>query len=201
MIQPDFLKEGDKIPADAVIIGATNLKVNESLLTGEPEGVLKEIASNDWSRLPKEDKVKAYCYSGTHVIQGSAVAIVDKIGSQTEFGKIGEQLAQVVETPSPLSQQVKALIKISGVFALSFFILIIVITFISLDSGTLLEKIGASIVSGVAIAVALIPEELPVILTVFMSMGAWRLMKRSTERKGWRAHTATSGLCIRSEAI
>lgn len=175
-----FLKEGDKIPADAVIIEATNLKVNESLLTGEPEGVLKEIASNDWSRLPKEDKVKAYCYSGTHVIQGSAVAIVDKIGSQTEFGKIGEQLAQVVETPSPLSQQVKALIKISGVFALSFFILIIVITFISLDSGTLLEKIGASVVSGVAIAVALIPEELPVILTVFMSMGAWRLMKQKS---------------------
>ena len=56
-----FFKEGDKIPADAVIIEATNLKVNESLLTGEPEGVQKEAAPDNWSRLPKEAKIKSSC--------------------------------------------------------------------------------------------------------------------------------------------
>ena len=177
-----FISEGLKIPADAVVVEGVDLKVDESSLTGEPEGVWKVAISLDEFKDLSEDKQKqSYCYAGTFALQGSATAVVQKIGLETEYGKIGHQLAQAEESDTPLQKQIAQLIKISGFVALVFCILVITVTFFGLDNSTpLLNRVGTSIVSGVTLAIALIPEELPVVLTVFMSIGAWRLSKQKS---------------------
>lgn len=177
-----FISEGLKIPADAVVVEGVDLKVDESTLTGEPEGVWKVATTLEkWDDLDDDTKKQSYCYAGTFVLQGSAMAVVRRIGLETEFGKIGHQLAQVEEDDTPLQKQVAQLIKISGFMALVFCILVVIVTFNGLDKSIpTLNRLGASVVSGVTLAIALIPEELPIVLTVFMSMGAWRLSKQKS---------------------
>ncbi len=177
-----FISEGLKIPADAVVVDGVDLKVDESTLTGEPEGVWKvAITPDSWDDLVEDEKKRSYCYAGTYALQGSSTAVVDKIGVETEYGKIGHQLAQTQHEGTPLQRQISQLIKISGLAATVFFVTVIIITFIGLDGSIpLLNRIGTSVVSGVTLAIALIPEELPIVLTVFMSMGAWRLSRQKS---------------------
>lgn len=177
-----FMSEGLKIPADAIVVDGADLKVDESTLTGEPEGVWKIAAtSSNWNNLTEDEKKQSYCYAGTFALQGSAMAVVDKIGLNTEYGKISHQLSQTELDSTPLQKQIAKLIKISGLIATVFFVLVIIITFAGLDStASLLDRLGVSIVSGVTLAIALIPEELPIVLTVFMSMGAWRLSRQKS---------------------
>lgn len=177
-----FVSEGLKIPADLIVVDGSDLKVDESTLTGEPEGVWKVAAEpNNWEKLGAEDKKSSYCYAGTFILQGSATAVVDKIGLETEYGKIGQQLAETEPEVTPLQRQIGQLIKISGFLAATFFVLVIILTFFGLDGSTpFFSRLGTSVVAGVTLAIALIPEELPIVLTVFMSMGAWRLSKQKS---------------------
>lgn len=192
-----IIAEGVKVPADGEILDANDLCVNESSLTGEAEGVWKitankaESTSDYWRR--------DYCYAGTLVTQGSAVIQVDKIGAATEYGKIGAHVASAPESRTPLQKQTGSLVKTCSIIAIVFFVLVCVFTYWNLPDHTFGARMVESVLSGITLAMAMIPEEFPVILTVFLSMGAWRLAKRqSLVRKLPSVETlgAVSVLCV-----
>ena len=199
LVPGDFMiiAEGVKIPADGEILDENDLCVDESSLTGEAEGVWKVTA--DKAEPTFDYWRKDYCYAGTLVTQGSAVVQVDKIGTATEYGKIVANLASAPESPTPLQKQTGSLVKTCAIIAAALFALVCVFTYFDLPDHTLTARITKSILSGVTLAMAMIPEEFPVILTVFLSMGAWRLAKRqSLVRKLPSVETlgAVSVLCV-----
>ncbi|WP_010297379.1 HAD-IC family P-type ATPase [Clostridium senegalense] len=190
-----IINEGVKIPADGKLIKVSDLCVNESSLTGEAEGVWKCTDDSENKDYWKKD----YCYAGTLVTQGSGIVLVDKIGADTEYGKIGIDIAKAPDMPTPLQKQTGKLVKVCAIIAAVLFLLVCVITYINLSDHSLKDRIIESILSGITLAMAMIPEEFPVILTVFLSMGAWRLAKKkSLVRKLPSVETlgAVSILCV-----
>lgn len=173
-----LIEEGVKIPADGFVVKANDLRINESSLTGEAEAVWKKIATTREKK--NQDYWRDdYVYSGTLVTTGSATILVDKTGSQTEYGKIGQHLATAQSTKSPLDNQIDKLVKVCASIAFILLILVAVVSFFNDADLTLGNRIVQSILSGITIAMAMIPEEFPVVLTVFLSMGAWRLAKKN----------------------
>ena len=192
-----MIHEGVKIPADGVVVRCSDFCVDESSLTGEAESVWKlptenvEESSDYWR--------KDYCYAGTLVTQGSAVVRVDKIGAATEYGKIGANVAEAPEEDTPLQKQTGSLVKLCAGIAAVLFALVAVVTWFNIPDHAFGDRLIESILSGITLAMAMIPEEFPVILTVFLSMGAWRLAKKqSLVRKLPSVETlgAVSVLCV-----
>ena len=173
-----IIHEGVKIPADGLVIKCSDLCVDESSLTGEAEGVWKiptEVAQ------PSEDYWRRdYCYAGTLVTQGTATIEVDKIGAATEYGKIGVNLNEAPQEDTPLQKQIGKLVKVCAIIAGVLFILVGIFTWFSLSDLEFADRLIESILSGITLAMAMIPEEFPVILTIFLSMGAWRLAKKNS---------------------
>lgn len=174
-----IINEGVKIPADGEVIKANDLCVDESSLTGESEGVWKVTVDNS-NENNTDYWRKDYCYAGTLVTQGSATIRVDKIGSATEYGKIGFNVASAPDIPTPLEKQASSIVKICAIIAGVLFILVSIITYFNIPDHKFSDRIIESILSGITLAMAMIPEEFPVILTVFLSMGAWRLAKKQS---------------------
>lgn len=190
-----IITEGVKIPADGKVISANDLCVDESSLTGEAEGVWKSIDDSENKDYWKKD----YCYAGTLVTQGIGIIKVEKIGVETEYGKIGMNIAEAPENPTPMQKQTQKLVKVCAYIAAGLFILVCLITYMNLSELAFKDRIVESILSGITLAMAMIPEEFPVILTVFLSMGAWRLAKKkSLVRKLPSVETlgAISVLCV-----
>ena len=172
-----LIEEGVKIPADGFIRKASDLCVDESSLTGEAEGVWKVTADQPGSS-DGEHWRKDCCYAGTTVTQGSAVVLVERIGAATEYGKIGTNVARAPESQTPLKKQTGILVKQWAAVAAVLFILVGAITYSNIPDHAFQDRMIESILSGITLAMAMIPEEFPVILTVFLSMGAWRLAKK-----------------------
>lgn len=194
-----LIKEGIKIPADGEILKANDLCIDESTLTGESEGVWKITVNHASAHEMNSFWRKDYCYSGTLVTQGSAIVKVEKIGTATEYGKIGLGIVTAAETPSPLQRQTGLLVKTCAIIAGILFLLVSVLTYFNIPDHKLAERLIESILSGITLAMAMIPEEFPVILTVFLSMGAWRLArKHSLVRRLPAVETlgAVSVLCV-----
>jgi len=170
-----LLEEGDRVAADALLVDAHDLSVDESLLTGESVPVHKSARGDSSIEASKPVSPVGgdtpFVYAGSMVVQGSAVARVQATGADTEMGRIGRTLAKIEEPMSPLRRETAALVRR----------LAIVATGISLGAaalywatrGGLLE----AILAGLALAMSVLPEEFPVILTVFMAMGAWRISR------------------------
>ncbi|MEG1538218.1 MAG: HAD-IC family P-type ATPase, partial [Clostridiales bacterium] len=173
-----LITEGVKIPADGYVIRCNDLCTDESSLTGEAEGVWKQ-AHDSCGQQSDSYWRKDYCYAGTMVIQGSALIAVDKIAMATEYGKIGAAVSAAPEEPTPLQKQTGALVKTCAIIAAVLFLLVGVVTYLNVD-GLLKQRVIESILSGITLSMAMIPEEFPVILTVFLSMGAWRLAKKNS---------------------
>lgn len=193
-----YIAEGVKMPADGMVIKSSTLCVDESSLTGEAEGVWKiakdsnEAANTDYWR-------RDYCYAGTLVTQGTGTILVDKIGATTEYGKIGQDVVSAPDNPTPLQKQTGKLVKLCAIIAAVLFIFVGIVTYFNIPDHTFTDRVIESILSGVTLAMAMIPEEFPVILTVFLSMGAWRLAKKqSLVRKLPSVETlgAVSVLCV-----
>jgi P-type Ca2+ transporter type 2C len=166
------LQEGDRVPADGTVLQSINLLADESLLTGEPVPVRK----CDWDGVEKNIQPGGddlpFVYSGSMIVQGNGIARVTDIGINTEIGKIGKALESVKEEPTRLKQEMGSLVKKLTIIAAVLCILVIVgytLTHGSLISGFL---------AGITLAMAILPEEFPVILTVFMALGAWRMSKK-----------------------
>lgn len=190
--------EGVKIPADGIIVRCADLCVDESSLTGESQGVWK-VPTQETAVQTSDYWRSDYCYAGTLVTQGSAVIQVEKIGAQTEYGKIGAGVASAPQEATPLQKQTDKLVKTCAIIAGVLFVLVGVFTWFNLADHSFEDRLVESILSGVTLAMAMIPEEFPVILTVFLSMGAWRLAKKnSLVRKLPSVETlgAVSVLCV-----
>lgn len=173
-----IIYEGVKIPADGTLMKCNDLCVDESSLTGEAEGVWKvnaamaEPTTDYWRR--------DYCYAGTFVIQGTATVLVEKIGASTEYGNIGYNIAAASEDSTPLQKQTGSLVKLCAGIAALLFALVGAFTYLNIPDHVFGDRMIESILSGITLAMAMIPEEFPVILTVFLSMGAWRLAKKQS---------------------
>ena len=114
------------------------------------------------------------------VTQGNALIEVDKIGTATEYGKVSTDIAEAPERPTPLEKQTRRLVRLCAYIGSVLFLLVCGVTLINLNGmANLSDRIVHSVLAGVTLAMAMIPEEFPVILTVFLSMGAWRLAKRN----------------------
>ncbi len=173
-----LIQEGVKIPADGSIIRCSDLAVDESSLTGEAEAVWKhpfdkDDVSNDYWRRDR-------CYAGTLVTQGTAAVFIDKTGASTEYGKIGEHIAAAPDRPTPLEKQTGKLVRTCAAIAAVLFVLVGIVTWLNIPDHSTGDRLVESILSGITLAMAMIPEEFPVILTVFLSMGAWRLAKKNS---------------------
>ncbi|SDY42683.1 cation-translocating P-type ATPase [Eubacterium barkeri] len=174
-----LLSEGIKIPADGTILKCNDFCVDESSLTGESMGVWKVPEDAAPKLGPGEYWRTDYCYGGTLVTQGTAMVRVDQIGARTEYGKIGAGVASAPQEDTPLQKQTGRLVKLCAGIAGVLFALVGILNFINLAELPLHSRIIESILSGITLAMAMIPEEFPVILTVFLSMGAWRLAKNN----------------------
>ena len=170
-----LLEEGDSVPADGKLLYTQSLGVNESSLTGESLVVYKNC---------KEDKDNHFklnmCYSGTNVTNGLGVIEIVSVGKNTEFGRIGESLKEIEKERTPLEKQINKLVFICTIISFIVFLLTIVINYINHPELVFSKRIIEAILAGVTIAMATIPEEIPVVLTVFLAMGAWDLTKKKT---------------------
>lgn len=166
------LAEGDRVPADAILLKCTSMTVDEAVLTGESVPVRK-VASNDNPQrmgAPGGDDLP-FVFSGTLVVQGKGIAKVIWTASDTAIGRIGKALSGIKQETTRLQNEVARVVKrvswiglaLAGVVALWY----------GVTRGDWLN----GLLAGITLAMAVLPEELPVVLTVFLGLGAWRLSK------------------------
>jgi Ca2+-transporting ATPase len=161
-----IVNEGDRIAADAVIVETVNLIVDESLLTGESIAVTKSIQSD-------LSNVQGLIYNGTLVVQGKGIAKVISTGIKTEFGKIGTSLQAIEQDETRLQKEMKVLIR--NLFIIGAIISVGIVLAFYFTRGNFIQ----SLLSGLATSMAILPEEFPVVLTVFLALGAWRLSQKN----------------------
>lgn len=153
-------EEGKIVTADGIIVHSNDFSVNESSLTGESMSVFKDSQSDD-------DRV----YSGTIVVSGLAVFVVEKIGKETKLGKIGESLKNIKEEKSPLQIQIEKFVKTMAVIGIIVFLGVCAVNYY--HTRNLVE----SLLNGLTLVMSILPEEIPVAFTTFMALGAWKLMR------------------------
>jgi Ca2+-transporting ATPase len=177
------LREGDRIAADAYLLEGS-LEVDESLLTGESVTV---------SKLSQEEKENfdAQLYASTVVTKGHGRARVIATAQKTAIGKISSELSGMTELPSVLQNRSRRLIRWIGSLAL-----ILAIAQIILNTWWNQTPLLPSILSGIAFAMAILPEEIPVVITVFLALGAWRLAQQKVLTRRVTAVEALGGITV-----
>jgi Ca2+-transporting ATPase len=170
-----LLAEGDRVPADAVLVDCVNLSVDESALTGESVPVRKAAVPGD----PGTDamgrpggEATPWVFSGTLVVKGRGIALVKGTGAATELGRIGTALRTIEPERTPLQHEVDRLVRVVAVLGVGAAVAVVVV--FGLTRGHWLE----GLLAGIATAMAMLPEEFPVVLTVFLALGAWRMSQR-----------------------
>ena len=153
-----ILSEGDRVPADGELISASNLNADESMLTGESFSVLRSSGE--------------MVFSGTLIVRGHGRAVIANTGAKTELGKIGTTLAGIAIERTHLQREVDRLVRVIYIAATAAAIAVVVIY--GSSRGDWVE--GS--LAGIAASMALIPEEFPVILTLFLAIGAWRMSQK-----------------------
>lgn len=167
-----FLSEGDRVPADAVIIACINLSVDESFLTGESIPVRKMPAKEiPQTKRPGGDDLP-FVFSGTLIVQGQGIARVFATGINTEIGKIGKALKTLEPEKTFIQKETEKLVKNLAVFGLSLCVIVVVVY------GITRHNWMQGFLAGIALAMATLPEEFPVVLTVFLAIGAWRISQK-----------------------
>jgi P-type Ca2+ transporter type 2C len=166
------LQEGDRVPADAIVLMNNNLLADESLLTGESVPVRKrEWKVSDNTFTPGGDDLPVV-YSGSMIVQGNGLVEVTAIALETEIGKIGKALESVKEEPTKLKREMGKLVKTLAIVGIILCILVVVVY--TITRGDLLK----GFLAGITLAMAMLPEEFPVVLTIFLALGAWRMSKK-----------------------
>jgi Ca2+-transporting ATPase len=161
-----LLQEGDRVAADAVVVLAAGLKVNESLLTGESAAVRKRAVPAPVPVEPPGEGITPFVYASTLVVSGRAEAVVDATGARTGVGRIGQALETVSSAESPLKQQLSGLIRVIAVAAVTC------CTAVLLIYGLGRADWLGGLLAGLTLAISLLPEEFPVVVTVFLALGA-----------------------------
>lgn len=166
-----ILAEGDRVPADVVLIWEIGLSVDESLLTGESVAVRKRPGDPGEAMARPGGEDTPFLYSGTLVVSGQGVAVVASIGEATEMGRIGRALDSLEPEGTVLQKQTARLVRNLAVIGLSLCAVVVVVY--GLTRGDWLK----GILAGLTLAMAVLPEEFPVVLTIFLALGAWRIAK------------------------
>ncbi len=167
-----ILKEGDRVPADAVILAESNLLVDESLLTGESVPVQKSVWDGKTKMSPPGGENLPFVYSGTLVVQGRGIARVKAVGIHTEMGKIGKALGTIPEEETLLQKETKRLVRDFALIGLSLSLIIVLIY------GFIKNNWLGGFLAGLTLGMAMLPEEFSVVLIIFLTLGAWRISKK-----------------------
>jgi Ca2+-transporting ATPase len=166
-----MLSEGDRVPADAVVLSTTHCAIDESLLTGESAAVAKA----EWDGVASAGRPGGeglpFVYAGTLVVEGAATAQVTATGERTEMGKIGRALGVAVAGETQLQRETRRLVWKLALMAGALSLAVVVI-----HGLTRRDWLGG-VLAGLTLAMAILPNEFPVVVTVFLALGAWRLSR------------------------
>ncbi len=189
------LSEGDRVPADATVLSGASLSADESLLTGESVPVTKvalDPAHPVIVTQPGGDHLPNV-YSGTLITQGQGLARVTATGASAEIGKIGRALREVEAEETPLQAEVKRIVRVIAIIAVALCLIV------AIGYGVLRQDWLGGALAGLTLAMAVIPEEFPVILTIFLALGAWRIAQRhalTRRMPALQALGAATALCV-----
>ncbi|HOW60771.1 MAG TPA: cation-translocating P-type ATPase [Candidatus Moranbacteria bacterium] len=188
-----FISEGDRVPADSMVLQSTSLAVDESLLSGESVPVHKSIWDGKIKFGRPGGDNTPFIFSGSMVISGQAMARVINIGINTEIGKIGKSLSTLKTERTDLQKQSASLIKLYA----SIGMLLCFLVFIAY--AVTQQDIVNGLLAGLSLAMSVLPEEFAVVMTVFLALGAWRISKHNVlTRRIPAVETlgATTVLCV-----
>ena len=167
-----LLRTGDRVPADARLLEVMNLQVEEAALTGESLPVEKHLKALEKDDLPIGDR-KNLVYAGTAVTYGRGRALVTATGMNTEFGKIAKMLQDVESGKTPLQQNLD---RVGAVLARAAFVVVALIVALGLLRG---QPVIEMLIFGIALAVAVVPEALPAVVTISLAIGVQKMVKRN----------------------
>lgn len=170
-----MLAEGDRVPADGFLLRNNNLSVDESMLTGESVPVRKTASEQNAVTTmgnPGGDDLP-FVFSGTLVTQGQGLARVLATGPRTELGKIGKALQTIEPEETGLQRETGRLVRVLAIEGLV--LCIVVVLLYGLLRGHWLN----GLLAGITLAMSVLPEEFPVVLTIFLALGAWRMAQRN----------------------
>ena len=163
-----IVREGDRVTADARLLDCVDLRVDESLITGESVPVVKRVPPP----IPPQTEARdAHVYAGTLVVKGQGIACVTATGSRSEIGRIGKSLEGIGVEATSLQIETRRLVRMFSMLALLLCLLLVVVYV--LNGGEWLD----AVLAGLTLAMAILPEEFPVVLTVFLALGAWRMTR------------------------
>lgn len=182
-----LLSEGDRVPADGVVAASRGLVIDEAILTGESVAVEKAA--------PDEgvEETATHVFSGTLVVRGQALVTVTAVGTASALGRIGQSLESVTTTRSRIELQTRRLVWIAAAIGIALSVALAIVLW--RERGNLLE----GFLAGLTLAMAVLPEELPLVLTVFLALGAWRIARRRVLTRRLTAIEslgATTVLCV-----
>jgi Ca2+-transporting ATPase len=188
-----LLAEGDRVPADAVLLVSNDLMADESLLTGESVSVRKSASDGKAPMAAPGGDDLPFVYSGSMLVQGQGVAEVRATGARSEIGKIGHALREIEVEVTPLQKETRKLVR--NLAWGGAVLCVVVVVIYGLTRG---DWLGA-VLAGITLAMSILPEEFPVVLTVFLALGAWRISKQHVlTRRVPAVETlgATTVLCV-----
>ncbi len=164
--------EGDRVAADALLVQGSDIRVDESLLTGESMPVRKRVADAGTPppAAPGGDDLP-YLFSGTLILRGTGLASVTATGIHSDIGKIGRTVIGIDQEQPRLQVQMRRLVLLFGIVGMTFSSIAVVLY------GFLRGDWLQAMLGGIALGMSMLPEEFPLVLTVFMAMGAWRLSR------------------------
>ena len=167
------LAEGDRVPADGVVVSSADLLVDESLLTGESLPVGKRAADDGAAPQSPTQQDSHTVFSGTLVVAGRALVRVAAVGAATEIGRIGRALRDIDTRATPLQAQTDRVVRKLAAGGIA-----VALGAVAVFGATRGDWTGG-LLAGIALAMSLLPEEFPVVLTVFLAIGAWRMSQRA----------------------
>ena len=171
-----ILAEGDRVPADALLRHAINVCADESLLTGESVAVRKTAVDGEAAAERPGGDDLPFIYSGTMVTSGQGVAEVLFTGAHTELGKIGKALQGVTQESTLLQRETRQLVQRLAILGLTLCIIVVLVY--GLTRGNTAKAWTDGVLAGLTLAMATLPEEFPVVLTIFLALGAWRISRK-----------------------
>jgi Ca2+-transporting ATPase len=196
-----LLAEGDRVPADLRLVQVSTLAVDESLLTGESAAVTKTCTISiqeglpDDSQKPRTQEVidSTHAYSGTLVTAGTARGLVVATGERSALGRIGQSLAGIVGETTPIQREMRTVVKHAAIIGM------LMAAALMIAYGIVLGDWLHGLLAGLTLVMAILPQELPVVLTLFLGLGAWRLARENVLTRSIPAVEllgATTVLCV-----
>jgi P-type Ca2+ transporter type 2C len=188
-----LLAEGDRVPADMDLVAASNLSVDESLLTGESAPVAKQAAAPGQGPAVPGAGESARVFSGTLVTQGTARARVTATGERSALGRIGHSLRSIAAESTPIQLETDRIVKRIALVG------VVLAAALAAAYWAVLGDWLHGLLAGLTFAMAILPEELPVVLTLFLGLGAWRLAREKVLARSIPAVEllgATTVLCV-----